>query len=255
MYVVGQEITPDFLIAVARGEVPGHSLVHKYGRNDAVPNGSWAHISLLPFTTTSFRQSAAAVRIKAGGNVADTAAGNGARSVFVQGVDSNFAELAEELATAGASASAYTSATFWRIHRTWVGGVGVYGAKNTGAILIEDGTNNLITVAAGEGQTQYAGWTVPLGKTAYLLSAHVTVDSNKTSNVRCFTRESIDTVAAPMKPSRLKLFWDGLQQHFVYKPYAPEFSLSAKTDIWFEGYGDGAVSQISVDFELLIVDD
>ena len=31
-------------------------------------------------------------------------------------------------------------------------------------------------------------------------------------------------------------------------------SLSEKTDIWFEAYGDGAVSSVSVDFELLVVD-
>ena len=40
----------DFLIEVQKGNVVGHSMVHKFGRNDAVPNGSWAFVNLLEFT-------------------------------------------------------------------------------------------------------------------------------------------------------------------------------------------------------------
>jgi hypothetical protein len=202
----------DFLIEVQKGNVAGHSMVHKFGRNDSVPNGSWAHISLTPFATANFRQSAIAMRVKAGGNGADTAAGAGAREITIQGIDSAFAETSEAVATAGAGASAATTATFWRVHRAWVSAVGAYTAANTGNVVIEDsgGGADFITIAAGEGQTQYTGWTVPAGKTAYLLSVHVTVDSNKTVNIRLLTRINIDDVAAPMNSVRLKLFWDGV---------------------------------------------
>jgi hypothetical protein len=247
----------DFLIEVQKGNVAGHSMVHKFGRNDGVPNGSWAHISLTPFATADFRQSAIAMRVKAGGNGADTAAGAGAREVTIQGIDSAFAETSEAVATAGAGASAATAATFWRVHRAWVSAAGTYTAANTGDVVIEDsgGGADFITIAAGEGQTQYTGWTVPTGKTAYLLSAHVTVDSNKTVNVQMFTRLNIDDVAAPMNSKRLKLFWDGIQAPgYVYKPKGPELSLPEKSDLWVEAYGDGAVSQVSCDFELLVVD-
>jgi hypothetical protein len=247
----------DFLIEVQKGNVAGHSMVHKFGRNDAVPNGSWAHISLTPFAIANFRQTAIAMRVKAGGNAADTAAGAGAREVTIQGIDSAFAETSEAVATAGAGASAATTATFWRVHRAWVSAVGTYTAANTGAVVIEDsgGGADFITIAAGEGQSQYTGWTTPTGKTAYLLSVHVAVDSNKTVNVRVFTRLNIDDVAAPMNAKRLKLFWDGIQAPgYVYKPHGPELSFPEKSDIWVEAYGDGAVSQVSCDFELLVVD-
>jgi hypothetical protein len=248
----------DFLIEVRKGSVSGHSMVHKFGRNDGVPNGSWELISLQPFDPANFRQSAVAMRVKAGGNAADTAAGAGAREVTIEGIDSTFAELSEAVATAGAGASAATSATFWRVYRAWVSAAGTYTAANTAAIVIEDsgGAQDYLTIGAEEGQTQYAGYTIPTGKTGYLLSVHVTVDSNKTSNVRCFTRENIDDIAAPMDARRLKLFWDGIQSPgFIYRPYGPELSLAAKSDIWFEAYGDGAVSQVSCNFELLLVDD
>jgi hypothetical protein len=57
-----------------------------------------------------------------------------------------------------------------------------------------------------------------------------------------------------MKSKRLKLFWDGIDSPLDYRPYSPELSISEKSDIWFEAWGDGAVSQVSIDFELLLVD-
>lgn len=248
--------TPEFLIEVQKGNVPGHSLIHKFGRNDAVPNASWAHVSLLPFDITDFRQSAITMRVKAG-NAADTAAGAGAREITIQGIDSAFANLSEAVATAGESASSATSATFWRVHRAWVSACGTYSAANTAAVVIEDsgGGADFISIGVEEGQTQYAGWSVPLGKTAWLLSVLATVDSNKTSNIRCFTRENLDDVSAPMSSKRLMIFWDGVQNSLAFRPNSPVFSISEKGDIWFEVYGDGAVSAVSVDFELLLIDD
>jgi len=248
----------NFLIEVQKGNIPGHSMLHKYGRNDGVPNAAWEHVSLLPFDVTDFRESAITMRIKAGGDAADDASGAGAREVTISGIDSTFAEITEAIATAGASASSASSASWWRIHRAWVSAVGTYGASNTDDIVIEDSGSgaDFIRIAAGEGQTQYTGWTVPLGKTAYLLSVHVTVDAAKTSNIRVFTRESIDDVSAPMSAKRLRLFWDGIQfPGFTYKPRGPEFSLPEKSDIWVEAFGDGAASHVTCDFELLLVDD
>lgn len=254
---MSRQFSRDFLCEVQKGNIAGHTMVHKFGRNDGVPNGSWEHVSLTPFAITNFRTSAVAMRVKAGGDVNDTAAGTGAREVTIQGIDSTFAEVSEAVATTGAAASAATTATFWRVHRAWVSKSGTYTGANTGAVVIEDsgGGADFITIAASEGQTQYAGYTVPTGKTAYLLSVHISVDVAKTANVSMFTRADIDTVAAPFKPKRLKLWWDGVQGVADYRPNGPELSIPAKSDIWFEAYGDGAASEVCVDFELLLVDD
>lgn len=245
----------EFLIEVQKGNIPDHAMVHKYGRNDNVASGSWEHISLLPFSTSNFRTSASTVRVKSGGNSNDTAAGSGAREVTIQGIDSNFAEVSETIATAGISASSATTASFWRIHRAWVSAVGTYTGANTGAIIIEDssGTNDLISIAAGEGQSQYTGWTVPVDVTAYLLSVDLHVDSNKTANIRLYTREDIDDITAPMPSKRLKRFWDGVTGNFTYTPQGPAIEIPEKSDIWLEAYGDGAACKVSCDFELLLV--
>ena len=246
----------DFLIEVQKGNITGHSMVHKFGRGDAA-NGSWSFVNLLA-SSVGLMAAASTVRIKAGGNAADAAGGVGATSVTVQGIlATTFLEDTEVIVTAGASASSNTSNSFWRVHRAWVSAVGAYGVANTADIVIEKsaGSADLIKIAIDEGQTQYGGFTIPAGKTGYLLSVHATVDTNKTANIRMFTRAEIDTVSAPMQAKRLKLFWDGVQSPgFVYKPYGPELMLAEKTDIWFEAYGDGASSTVTVDFEILLVD-
>lgn len=245
----------DFLIQVQAGNVAGHSMVHKFGRNFSVPNGSWEFVNLLRFTGWPL-SAATTVRVKAGGNAADTAAGAGAREITVQGIDDSFNEVSEALATAGASASAATTTSFWRIHRAWVSSVGTYGDANTGVVTVENGAGgtDLIRIAAGKGQTQFTGWSVPIGKTAYLLSMHVQVDTNLSANVRVYTRANIDDTTAPMDSKRLRLFF-AVKGNFVYSPKGPELVISAKSDFWVEAYGDGSVVAVTCNFELLVIDD
>jgi len=230
-------------------------MVHKFGRNDGVPNGSWEFITLLGLTSWPL-SAPTTVRIKAGGNANDTSGGSGAREVTIQGIDDSFNEVSETITTAGAFASAATSTSFWRVHRAWVSAVGTYGNANTGAITIENsaGGTDLIQIGAGEGQSQFCAWTVPIGKTAYLLSLNVDVDSNKTANIRVFTRDDIDITSAPMKSKRLRLFFDSVAGSLSWIPKGPELRINQKSDIWVEAYGDGAIIETSADFELLVVD-
>lgn len=246
----------NFLIEVQKGNIPGHSIVQKFGRNDSVPNASWAFVNELGFTGWPL-SAATTVRIKAGGNAADTAAGLGAQEVTVQGIDDSFNEVTEAIATAGAAASSATSTLFWRVHRAWVSVAGTYGSANTGIVLIENsgGGTDLIRIEAGDGQTQFGGWTVPIGKTAYLLSMHFSVDALKAASIRVFTRDNIDDTTTPFSPKRLKLFFDGVIGQFNYTTNAPGLVINEKADIWVEAFGGGAITEVSTNFELLIVDD
>lgn len=245
----------DFLIEVQKGNVPGHAIKHKFGRNDAVPNASFEFVNLLQFTAWPL-SAATTVRVKAG-DAADDAAGNGAREITVEGIDSNFNEIPEAIATAGASASANTSASFWRIHRAWVSAAGTYGAANTAAVVIENsaGGTDLIKINIEEGQTQFAAWTVPAGKTAYLLAAIIHVDASKAADLAFYMRSDIDDTTAPLKSKRLILYIDGIVGGHTHKPRSPSEGFPEKTDLWWEAEGSGAQTEVSVDFELLVVDD
>lgn len=246
----------DFLIEVQKGNVPGHSLVHKFGRNDGVPSGSWEFINQLGFTVWPLA-AVTTVRIKAGGSAADDAGGNGAQEVTVEGIDSTLARITEAITTAGASASSVTTATFWRIDRAFVSAVGTYGAANTADIVIENGAGgtDLIQITIEEGQSQFGGFSIPTGKTGYMLSMHAQVDSNKTTNIRMFIRENLNDTSAPMSAKRIMAHFDGVEGPEDLKPRSPLEPFPALTDIWFEAWGDGAVSEVSIDFEILLVDD
>jgi hypothetical protein len=245
----------DFLIELQKGNISGHSMVHKFGRNAAVPMDDWEFVSRLGLTGWPL-SAATTVRIKAGGNVADTAAGAGAREVTVQGIDDSFNEVSEDIATAGAGVSVATIASFWRVHRAWVSAVGTYGDANVGLVTIENsgGGTDLIQIAADKGQTQFAGWTVPISKTAYLLSIHMHVALNGQANFRVFTRDDIDDTVAPMKAKRQRLFF-AVKGSLHYLPKGPEFAINAKSDFWIEVYGAGATASVACEFELLVVDD
>jgi hypothetical protein len=65
----------------------------------------------------------------------------------------------------------------------------------------------------------------------------------------------MDDTSAPMSSTRLRFFFDGVTGEFAHHPRGPGLVLNAKSDIWFEAYGDGAASEVSCDFELLVVDD
>lgn len=243
----------DFLLEVAKGNVGGHALVHKFGRNPTSANTTWEMVSLLS-TSTFFLSSATTVRIKAG-DVADDTAGNGAQEITVVGIDDNLAEVEEVIVTAGTSASSNTSASFWRIYRAWVSAAGTYGAANTAAVVIENsaGSQDLMVIGVEEGQSQFAGYTVPTGKTAYWFGAHIMVDAGKAADVRFCQRRTFNDTSAPLESIRIVVYFDGVLGHMNFGPRSP-IVFPALTDIWWEARGSGAQTEVSIDFELLIVD-
>ena len=60
--------TMPYFIGASHGSIPGVSVIHKFGRNTAVPNGSWEGV-LEAGAQFYFPTTATTVRIKAGGNV------------------------------------------------------------------------------------------------------------------------------------------------------------------------------------------
>lgn len=247
----------DFLIEVALGNIEGYSLEHKFGRNAALPNGSFEPIGLLS-VARAFLQAPTTVRVKAGGNAADDVGGDGAQGIVIDGIDSDLNRVQREIATAGAGAGPVSVTQFWRPFRAWVSSVGTYDAANTAAVTIENGagTQDLLSIGIEFGQTQTASFSIPTGHTGYLLSVDITVDSNQATDITMCTREDFNVVASPMKSVRIQRYWDGVLKNIpAYRPKAPSNILKPLSDIWFEGMGSGGASEATVDFEVLVVQD
>ena len=252
---MSRQFSSDFLVEVEKGNVAGHSIVHKFGRNDAVADGVWEDINTLGNSAWAI-QAAVVVRVKAGGSANDTAAGTHARSILVEGLDETLALASETLTTNGTSASSATTTTFFRVFRATVATVGAYGNNNDTLVTIEgpDEGPDLIAIGVGDGQSQFGAYSIPLATTGYLLSTHLQVDSNKPADIRMCERDSLDDVSAPMPATRIIRYFDGIAGEFELTTRSPQ-TLAAKSDVWFEAEGSGASTEVSVDFEILLVAD
>ncbi|GAG59516.1 unnamed protein product [marine sediment metagenome] len=252
----------DFYAEVAKGNVPGHSLIHKFGHYDSVGT-SFVPLCSGGIYRTPQVAGATALRIKAG-DVADDAAGVGAREVTIQGLDETGALVTEAVATAGVSASANTSATFIRFFRAWVSASGTYASQTAGShaadIVIENaaGSEDWGTIEFApfpKAQTEIGAYSVAIGVTAYLLSATVFSDTSKTTTVIFFQRTNILQTAAPY--DGMRIVFDATVEGGATenKPKAPQGPFAGPCDLGFMGAVGVGSAGVTIDFELLLVED
>jgi hypothetical protein len=253
----------EYLVEVAKGNISGASIVHKFGQYNSIPT-TFTTVARLGVYQTPQAASATTLRVKAGGDANDTAAGTGAREITLEGLDSSGNVITETLATAGASASSATSASFMRLYRAYVSASGTYATQTTAShsaeIVIENGAGGtdwceIALNGLARSQTEIGAYTIPTGYTGYLLSAHGFSDSSKVTEFIFFKRESILDAAAPYQAMRT-LFEERLEGgDFRFPPAAPILVGSGGTDCGFMAKVDTGTAEVEVDFEILLIQD
>ncbi len=251
--------TEEFYTEVARGNIEGHSFVHKFGKNDAVGT------SLVPICNAGVYQmpqvaNATTLRVKIG-NANDTAAGSGAREITLIGLTETGAEVTETIPTAGTSAGAASTATFLRLDRAYVSKSGTYptavGAHSQAAdIVIENGSGGTdwLTIKATMAQSHVGAYAIPLGKTAFINGFFSTVDSNKAHDLHLFMRKNILQAAAPYSGFRVQTHVVGLKDPLIPSFKIPVGPFEELTDlVWVAKVGTGTAS-VSIDFEVHLID-
>jgi hypothetical protein len=257
-------VRPSFpALDIGRGLWSGLSAVHKFGRGSV--GTSFVPISIGNNYQTPQSGSATALRIASGGNGNDTAAGSGAREVTLIGLDENFNEAMETVATAGASASSATATTFTRLYRAYVSASGTYATavvgSHSGDIVIENsgGGTTWATISATDfprSQTEIGTYSVAAGYTAYLKYIAVNTESSKTIDVIGFYRPNIDATAAPYSAMRLFVELGGLGGgETEIKPDTPMGPFNGPCDIGFMGKVSAGSGEVDVDFEILLVNE
>lgn len=254
----------DFLIEVAKGNVTGHQLVNKYGRNGVV--GTTAEPIISETLAGAFWTPIAAstVRIKAGGSVNDiNTTGSGARTIEVQGIDENFARVTETIACNGASASSSTTTTYFRVDRAFVVTAGTYGGSNAAEIIIENtaGTADIITIdfhtSTHQGQSLHCAWAAPTGTEVYLTGLVYNCDTTKTNDVHLKVTDDISVVSAPYGATRTIMEFEGVNRQVIFTPNGPvklsKPGITTPMDIWVEGLVSATTSIVSARMQLLVV--
>lgn len=162
-------INIDPMIAVAEGLVDGWLIVNKAGRNPdidtaTIPEDIWNGGG----TYTGFPDNAETVEVFSS-DANDNAAGTGARTVRLTGLDANWRIYAETV-TLNGTTPVVTTGTFRRVHTASVISAGS-GGVNAGTITARQSTTTsavFLVMAVGINQTNVGAYTVPAGYTAYL---------------------------------------------------------------------------------------
>lgn len=169
-----------FELQVARDQIQGHKTLFKFGNNADI-NGSletiWSHGDLYAYPA------AATVMKVSSSSASDAAAGTGARTVVVAGLDANYNE-ASETVTLNGQTEVLTTTAFIRVFRAYVVTAGS-GGTAAGTIYVGTGTVTAgvpatvyAEIALGENQTTMALWTVPAGYTLYITGGTFSAASN-----------------------------------------------------------------------------
>lgn len=246
-------------LEISRGNVNGISNVHKFGYNGAVGTG-WSPIC----SSGVYQTPSAAVSLAAKSSSAnDTAAGSGAQQVTIEYIKfSDFTLQTHTFTMAGVSETASVS-DVGRLLRAYVGDSGAYGTASAGS---HAGTITILVAGGGAtwgtidilnsfplGQSLIGAYTVPAGKTAYIRSILYSIASTKVVNLAFFKRENADDVTTPYSPIRVQNLYVGLESigEFVHETNE---SYSEKTDIGFMGYVASGTAEVSIEFELNLID-
>lgn len=152
-------------ISLVAGGIEGWSAVNKFGENvdvDAAEDvwyqgGTWV------------APTAARVHAIVSGDAKDAAAGVGARTMRIYGLDGDYAEVTEDV-TLNGTTPVNTTNSYTRINRMIVLTAGSEG-DNAGAITATAASDSTVTASIGAGfnQTLQAIYCVPAGFTGYLM--------------------------------------------------------------------------------------
>jgi hypothetical protein len=254
------DITRDYLIEVSKGNVPGASIAHIVGSNSDVTT------TLVPVTDNAiFRTPTSSVTLEAISTSAnDTAAGTGARSIrvkYIKGSDWTIAEAV--IAMNGLTATTETIPDVIRVLEAKVETSGSYAdqitSSHAGVITIrevgagQEWARIQVVGGFGYGKTGIGAYTVPAGKTAYIITTTFSVDSNKTVDLHFFSRENSDIVVAPYSALTLEFAYKGLGGYGTLEHKTNE-SFPGCTDIGYMAI-DAAGAAVTVEFEILLIDD
>jgi len=191
----------------ATGGADGWRSIKIEGRNTDVAQ-SFVPISPSGVYQTPQAGNAVQLRIRAGGNANDTAAGLGAREVLLYGIDQNGFEITDTIVTAGASASLPSTRTFIRLLSARVSKSGRYANQTTASHFADINIESISGAiwgsiplnGFGESISRIGAFTVPIDYEAYLIGIRINAAAGKTVDAIVFKREGILQTAPPYDP-------------------------------------------------------
>lgn len=225
-------------VPIAAGLVNGYSGVHKYGAVYGTAVGTMSTVWTRADTTANalydWTYSAGTVTVV-------SSSGSDTTQVVVEGLDDNYAPASETFTLTGATPTAAGTQTFSRVNRAFMAGT----ATNVGDIHVKRGSTIVTEIAAGFGQTLQCFYTIPAGKTGYLMNLNASASKNQVVDLFLFQRPFGGAFRVQSTMS--------LNQNNQTIDFPVPLKLTEKTDIDLRTKGSSNAT-ISADFTIVLVD-
>ena len=227
--------------------------IEKFGANLSVGaelETIWEAGGIYEYLTTASVVSA--VSDEAG----DTApSGTGARTIELQGLDSNYNTITETISTGGTGGGTPSTQQFLRIFRALVKTAGSTGT-NEGNIQILAGSTEIIGIGThgtgsnkeGFGQSQTSVYTIPAGKTGYLTQWSVGSSVYNTGVQAYFKASEVND--GPILRTKDVMFLN----NFSIKDYKVPLQLPEKTDVEVRAYNGSSGVPVSTTYNIILVE-
>lgn len=242
-----------------RGDYLTKELVTGFAHNDNIG------ITIVPISDSGTLQTPTALTALEvlSDSANDTSGGSGARTVTIEGIGAGWVEVSETVALNGVTPVPLIN-TYYRVNDFYVATSGTYATqaagshggnvtlRSAGPTIWAQISYNIGSITFAMGRAGIAAYCVPLGKTAYLKSISLHVDSKKAVSIIGFYRTQANVVAAPFSPMRKFGEWHGLVNPSNVLPAGMRGPFVGPTDIGFMGWVDATTGGASVNFELLL---
>lgn len=227
-------------IKVAREMVKGTTWLHRsfigsIGASEVTIFGN-SDILLYPTVANTFTIYSSSTN--------DTSSGTGVRTLTIEGLDSNYNTVIETVTLNGTS-NVTTSNSFIRFQRATVASAGTL-ENNDGTITIKyDSAQTIGVISPRAGQSQSSVYTIPRGKTGYLVQLNMT--SSKNSDLYVSFRTRLNSISRV----RQSCYMSGgpMVVELPYPTVLPQF-----TDVELRGIAITGNANLTGIYDILLID-
>ena len=250
-------ITEDFLYQIAQGKVEGASIIYKFGAGEvdtSIHPITQSEIYMTPTTAQSLEFVSS--------SILDTYLSTGARQITIIGLNSSWDEVTQVINTSGTT-PVQIPIPLTRLYRWYVSSSGTYATSVTGShngvlTIRESGigdTWSIIPITPFPiGQSQISVFTIPKGKTGYLLSKNIFTDATKVVDMYMFQRCGLDDTVSPYSGTmRLIEREIGVHGGFSISFRGGKGPFVGPCDVGFMGEIDVGTAQVSTEFEMVLL--
>ena len=222
-------------ISIAAGDVDGYSHINKFGYSGADINGT-ATVWDGNAADAEYPYQEASTITATGASSADDG-----KTIEIQGLNSSYVSTTETITVGGAA----TVSSFVRVFRARM-----VSSTNTVVISVIQSGHAVAKILAGNGQTLMAVYTIPAGKTGYLLKFQGSMDKSNVSVV-------FKLLSKPFSVSdgafNIKGQWGTQGGNSVNYDYPVPLVFTEKTDIKVN-VTNSATCGVGAIFDLILVD-